>query len=323
MHKKTIRPLNIVCFGGGTGLSTLLSSLKRNPWLHITAIVTMFDSGGSSGKLRDEHGILPPGDIQKAIVALADQKYESFVRDIFLTRTKDGHSGGNLMLFGSEGVYQDYTTAIEQFSHLLKIRGRVLPIALTPSDLCAKTHQNTNIRKETRIDEALQAGHEIKHLTLDPPVLANPQALNAMSKADAICIGPGSFYTSILPNLLPEGIKATLTKTRAPIMFIMNLLTEGKGMRRANARTLTATLESYIGKSVDYIIVNSAQPTTNRLKTYAHKEHKFPIDYKDIMHDPRYIVAPLWTNGRYARHDPDRLSSLIYAVLFTNLTKKP
>jgi uncharacterized cofD-like protein len=193
-------PIKVVCFGGGTGLPALLSGLKHNPWLDITAIVNMFDTGGSSGELRDRFGILPPGDVLKCLLALS--KNELIAREVLQHRIRNaqapGHTGGNVLLLGLEKVFGDCPTAIDALGQVLSIRGKVIPVTLQQSTLCARYHDSSLHKGETSVDAGVYEGKTIKDLFLDPPIPASASALEAIEEADALCIGPGSFYTSVL-----------------------------------------------------------------------------------------------------------------------------
>ncbi len=293
----------IVCFGGGTGLPALLKSLKQNPFFSITAVVNMFDSGGSSGVLRDQHGILPPGDIQKCLVALA--KHEEAASDMFLSRIPDEaeplHTGGNLLLKMLGDQYKDYYKAIAAYSYILSIQGhRVLPVSIDNSELGAIYTDNTVATSETEVDNGMRGGKEITKLFLQPEPQASSHAIEAIINADIICIGPGSFYTSLLPNFLPTGIKEAFANTNAPIVYIANLVTEGDGMPNTGISYFVSRIEAHIGRHVSLTVVNNRVPNETILQQYE-AEGKLPILNTDELDN--VIVAPLW-NSDIARHDP-------------------
>jgi uncharacterized cofD-like protein len=207
----------VVCFGGGTGLPMLLSGLKVNPWLDITAVVNMFDTGGSSGELKDRFGILPPGDILKCLLALSTD--EVYARKLLLKRisnhTFNGHTGGNILLFGFEKVFGDHLSAVDALGQLLSVTGKVIPVTLEQSSLVAKYADGSSRIGETNVDMGVDEGNVIKSLSLQPKVLASAEAIQAITEADALCVGPGSFYTSVLPNFLPNGIRDAISESRA------------------------------------------------------------------------------------------------------------
>lgn len=304
---------NVVCFGGGTGLPTLLSGLKRDPWLNVSAIVNMFDTGGSSGYLKDKFGILPPGDVLKCLLALS--KNEEYAREMLLTRIEDGentkHTGGNIMLLGLENVYEDCITAIDNFGKLLQIRGRVIPVTTKRSELQAQ-YTNGDIRSgETAIDQHMQEGATIDHLYLLPRVTANQAAIEAIKTADLICIGPGSFYTSVMPNFLPSGIKQAIKRSPAKIVLIANLFTEGKGMANQDVASLASTVQNAVGRSMEFIVVNSVPVKKAETHQRYEAEHKQPLEVGWPVTYSRIIEADLWTDQTYARHDSARLGALI------------
>lgn len=310
--------INVVCFGGGTGLPSLLSGLKDNPWLNISAVVNMFDTGGSSGELRDKFGILPPGDVLKCLLALSEE--EQLVRKIFQKRISNhsfsGHTGGNILLLGLEKVYGDYMKAIDAFGQVLSIKGRVLPVTLSKSDLVAEYEDGSIHKGETSVDLAIHEGKRIKGLKLDPEVPASYMVIKAITSADVICVGPGSFYTSVLPNFLPLYVSDSIKESRAKIIFIPNLLTEGKGMQGYFLEDFVNELESYIGKPVDHIILNSAVPSDAILYRYS-TENKYPIVPRHSKGCNKIVTADLWL-GDLARHDSKRLAYLVTDLINGN-----
>src|SRR6186713_2961997 len=194
-----MRQLNVGCFGGGTGLPSLLGGLKNNPWLHLNAVVTMFDSGGSSGQLRDELGVLPPGDVLKCALALARSEAEA--RAILLARLPmlenprlAGHTGGNLLLSMMEQYTGDFLAAVDALRALLGCRGHVWPITVERSTLCAHYRDGSMGRGEFQVDAGQTGGKPIHNLWLDPPVSIHPQVAKVIRSLDAVVIGPGSFY---------------------------------------------------------------------------------------------------------------------------------
>ncbi len=323
--------IHVVCFGGGTGLSSLFSILKDDPRLSISTVVTMFDSGGSSGKLRDRFGILPPGDILRCILALSDVK-KDVIREILLRRIPPewlgemntnpdpdvAHTVGNILFLGLQQQY-GLQAAVKILSHAFAIKGRVHPVSLHQSDLCAELSDGSIVHTEVHVDKSIAQGNHIKRLFLEPDVLPNEEALEAARQADAFCIGPGSFYTSVLPNFLPKGVCHVVSQSRAPIIFILNLMTEGAGMKGHTAEHIVSNLENTIGRPVDKVIVNSHIPH-GRLEEYA-KQQKFPIEYDSKADRGRFVYAPLWLDGSLARHDPASLSYVIGSVVY-DLVKK-
>ncbi len=316
-------PIRVVCFGGGTGMPSLLSGLKQNPLLDITAIVDMFDSGGSSGLLRDQYGILPPGDILRCLLALSED--EIYARKLLLKRIRNhhepGHTGGNLLLYAFEKVYGNYLEAIDALAQMLSVKGRVIPVTLLPSTLCAQYTDGSISKKETDVDQGLFGGKEITELYLEPVVDASQEAIDAIEQADVICVGPGSLYSSVLSNFLPIGICDALSRSCASIIYISNLLTEGVHMKERGAEHLIEIVEKMIGKKLSAALVNTTLPKMAVLDRYA-QEQKFPIIFsKQEQSDPRIVAADLWIDSSIARHDSMRLASIVTFVISKLLNK--
>ena len=309
--------IKVVCFGGGTGLPSLLTGLKKNPWFEITAVVNMFDSGGSSGELKDRFGILPPGDILKCLLALSE--HEVAARKILLKRIQNermpGHTGGNVLLMALENVYGDYLSAVGALGQILSIKGSVVPVTLGHAALCASYADGSVQKGETQVDSGLGDGKEITRLFLEPAVQASPDALRAIGEADVLCIGPGSFYTSVLPNFLPVGIREAIAASSAPAIFICNLLTEGAGMRGFDIPKLVRIVEEAIGRPLTRIIANKSRPQASVLERYA-QEHKHPILADEAaLSDERVLAADLWLEPSIARHDPASPANLVFAAI--------
>ena len=192
-----LRTLNIGCFGGGTGLPSLLGGLKRNPWLSLNAVVTMFDSGGSSGQLRDELGVLPPGDVLKCALALARNEREA--RRVLLSRLPTlehhrlgGHTGGNLLLSMMEQYSGDFVAAVDGLRGLLGCAGRVWPVSVEQASVCAEYQDGTQTRGEVEVDAGQKSGHGITRLWLEPDVRIFAATAAAIEQFDAVVIGPGT-----------------------------------------------------------------------------------------------------------------------------------
>lgn len=223
-HKVSLGP-EIVAIGGGTGLSTLLSGLK--PYTrNISAIVTVTDEGGSSGRLREEWGVLPPGDVRNCMVALAenDSALNRILNFRFDRGELKGHSLGNLILLAVTEMTGDFRKAVEELNNLLAIRGKVIPVTTESVTLCGVTGKGEKLRGELDIS---RKGNKIESLWLEPgDALAVPDAILAIEKADIVVLGPGSLFTSILPNLLLHDVSEAIRKTRAPKVYVANLMTQ-------------------------------------------------------------------------------------------------
>jgi uncharacterized cofD-like protein len=317
-----LRQLNIGCFGGGTGLPSLLGGLKHNPWLHLNAIVTMFDSGGSSGQLRDELGVLPPGDILKCALALSRNAREA--RRVLLARLPTleharlgGHTGGNLLLSMMQRYSGDFLDAIDGLRALLGCRGRVWPVSVQQASVCAEYGDGSLTRGEVEVDAGQTSGRFVHRIWLEPPVSIHPAVAKAISEFDAVIIGPGSFYTSLMPIFLVRGVSEALATTKGPIILIANLLTEGRGMLGFTAADAVMRIEEAMQRKVDVVIVNMKWPSPQVLARYA-QEHKEPLAPGNLPDHCELVGGEFWT-GDIARHDRPRLAYAVWSVLSRRL----
>lgn len=314
-----LRQLNIGCFGGGTGLPSLLGGLKRNPWLRLNAVVTTFDSGGSSGQLRDELGVLPPGDVLRCALALARNEGEarrvllSRLPTLFEHKKLGGHTGGNLLLSMMEQYSGDFLAAVDGLRALLGCQGRVWPVSVARASLCAQHADGHVSRGEVEVDAWQAAGHAIERIWLEPPAPIHPAVADAVRTFDAVIIGPGSFFTSLMPTLLVDGVAEALQEMPGPIVFVSNLLTEGLGMKAFTAADAVGWVERTIGRPVDLLVFNTAKLPPALLTSYA-REHKQPLALGSLPATTTLVEAPLWTR-EIARHDRRRLSHAVWSVL--------
>jgi uncharacterized cofD-like protein len=314
-----LRELNIGCFGGGTGLPSLLGGLKNNPWLHLNAVVTMFDSGGSSGQLRDELGVLPPGDVLKCALALARNEGEA--RRVLLSRLPTlehharlgGHTGGNLLLSMMEQYSGDFLAAVDGLRGLLGCKGKVWPVSVQPASVCAEYGDGTITRGEVEVDAGQTRGNQVRRLWLEPEVAIHPTVAEAIREFDAVIIGPGSFFTSILPPLLVRGVKDALDDMGGPIVLISNLLTEGHGMAGFTAAESARWVSEAIGRPVDVVIANTGRPSLDGLMRYA-AEHKEPLELGEFGSETAVVQGRFWCT-EIARHDRRRLAFAVWSVL--------
>jgi uncharacterized cofD-like protein len=317
-----MRQLNIGCFGGGTGLPSLLGGLKHNPWLDLHAVVTMFDSGGSSGQLRDELGVLPPGDILKCALALARNAREA--RRVLLARLPTlehaklgGHTGGNLLLSMMQRYSGDFLDAIDGLRALLGCRGRVWPVSVQSASVCAEYGDGSATRGEVEVDAGQSSGQLVKRIWLEPPVSIHPAVAKAITEFDAVIIGPGSFYTSLMPIFLVRGVADALSQMTGPVILITNLLTEGRGMLGFTAADAVARIEEAIRRRVDVVIFNTKWPSPQVLGRYA-QEHKEPLQPGRLPEHCEIIEGEFWTSD-IARHDRRRLAYSVWTMLSRRL----
>jgi uncharacterized cofD-like protein len=317
-----LREINLGCFGGGTGLPSLLGGLKRNPWLRLNAVVTMFDSGGSSGQLRDELGVLPPGDVLRCALALSRNEGEA--RRVLLARLPTmeqsrlgGHTGGNLLLSMMERYSGDFLAAVDGLRALLGCRGFVWPISVEQATLCAEYADGEVTRGEVEVDQGHARGHHVKRVWLEPPAPIHPAVHAAISEFDAVVIGPGSFFTSLMPTLLVDGVAEVLAGIKGPIVLVSNLLTEGQGMNGFSAADEAAWVGKTIGRKVDVVIANQGQPSAVAVERYA-AEHKHPLPLGTLDTGTEAVVGDFWCSD-IARHDRRRLSYAVWSVLSQRL----
>ncbi len=304
----------VVAIGGGTGLSNLLRGLKEFT-SNITAIVTVADNGGSSGKLRDELDILPPGDIRNCLVALADQ--EPLMEDLFQYRFHKkgdlrGHSFGNLFIAAMTEVLGDFEEAVEESSKVLAIQGKVLPSTNQNVNLGAVYEDGSEILGESEIPNKNKA---IQGVYLEPgSVKITERSKNALLEADYILVGPGSLYTSLLPNLLVKGMVETIKNSEAKKIFITNVMTQPGETDGYSAYDHLKAVYDHIGEEIfDYTIINKNGSKKELLEKYA-EEGAYPveIDFDELKKMNINIVkGKLIQTGDYIRHDPQKLAEIL------------
>ena len=315
----------IVVIGGGTGSHTVLSGLKRMD-CDLTAVVAMSDDGGSSGRLRDELGQLPPGDVRQCLVALAGEHPASEgLKRLFSYRFTEGnglkgHSLGNLLLSALTEITGSADDAIREASWMLRIRGTVLPVTLSDSTLKARLEDGSVIEGESCIDRRCGNTHlPISRVYLEPGAKAYPPVLEAIAEADAVVIGPGDIYTSILPNLLVEGVAEAVKESPAVKIHVCNLMTkpgESDGFRASDFLRLLG-LYMDVEKPVDYLLANDAAfPESVRLRYELNGQHPVEIDAEKCgRYAGEVVKRPMIGEGSYARHHPSSLAKAIMAIV--------
>ncbi len=317
--------LKIATMGGGTGLSSLLRGLKPMT-SNLVAVVTVCDDGGSSGRLSKDFGMLPPGDIRNCLVALADD--ESLLGELFSYRFQDGqgltgHSFGNLFLAALTEVVGDFEVAIQVSSQVLASRGKVLPTTLDTVTLCARLRDGRVIRGESSIPNARGV---IDQVYLDPPG-ARPTAevLTSLKAADAIVLGPGSLFTSVIPNLLVEGMEDMLRQLTVPKIYVCNVMTQPGETDGFGAADHLEALERHIGAGlVDTIVVNIATPSDDLLKRYQEQgaEPVAPQLERLERMGVTVVGANLLSEHDLVRHDSERLATAIVDLLARHHAKR-
>ncbi len=306
--------MKIVTIGGGTGQFRMLSSLKDLP-VEITAIVSMADSGGSTGRLRDEYGVLPPGDVLKCLIALSpfDQAREILQSRFGGEGKLKQHNAGNLLLvFLSQYLSGDFAQAVEAMGQILQIKGKVLPVTTDKATLVAELEDGTFLNGETEIDIVHgERKSKIKRIFLVPHnsrMEVYPPVLKAIEEADYILIGPGDIYTSIIPNLLVPGLVESLQNAKGKIIYFPNIMTKFGESDDFTAEDFVKVVENYLKRSVDHIIANETMPEVLVIEKYLLENAK-PVMI--VTEDGRMIKADLLTEGELARHDIEKLKEII------------
>lgn len=323
--QKIVRRPKMVVIGGGTGLSVMLRGLKEKP-LDITAIVTVADDGGSSGILRNELQIPPPGDIRNVLTALADA--EPLLTEVLKYRFPNGtglagHSLGNLMLAAMTDISGDFVTGVRQLSQVLAVRGRVLPAADRAIVLKAEMADGTIITGESMIPKAGQA---IKRVFLEPAdVEPLAEAVEAIETADAILIGPGSLYTSIMPNLIVPKLAQAIVESEAVKLFVCNVMTQPGETDNYTVSNHLDAIHAHIGHHLfDYVIVNDGEIPPQVESQYAELGAKaVHLDMEEVESRGYKVIADrLVLFRKFLRHDADRLSHHIYKLVENWMLRK-
>jgi uncharacterized cofD-like protein len=318
----------IVVVGGGTGNHTNLSGLKHYE-CDLTAVVAMTDSGGSSGRLRDELGHLPPGDIRQCLVALSpDDRTTGMMARLFAYRFNagnglHGHSFGNLFLTALTEVTGNAATAIAEASRMLSIQGTVLPVTLNNSTLVARLKDGSEVVGEANIDQRKEKlDVYIDYVYLEPKAYAYSPVLEAIEQADAIIMGPGDIYTSLLANLLVEDVAEAILRSPAVKICVCNLMTKTGESDGFKASDFVNLIREYLGTTapLDYLIVNNADYPNKLVERYgSSKQYPVEVDLEECGKMVRQVVQePLLSAGVHLRHDPHFLAKTIMGILTTS-----
>jgi uncharacterized cofD-like protein len=333
---------NIVVIGGGTGTFTVLQALRDTP-VNLTAIVSTADNGGSAGILRDELGVLPPGDFRQALIALSDDSH--VLRELFTYRYTEGglkgHSFGNLFISTLEKVTGSFDKAILEAGKILNIHGRVLPVTTDQMHLRAATEDGQVVQGEHAIEEHIWSeGSSLQRFWVEPPCTIHPLARQALLEADLIVIAPGSLYTSLVPNFLVSGVTEALQAAKAPLVCITNLMTEKGQGGQFFVQDFVEQIECYIGSGrVRYALYNTKTPHAGLLERYQRERERMPVkldrrrrkvSYQLVGANllPRRISAEatpgdeLSKSRTYIRHDGAKLSRALTALLYIQEAKK-
>lgn len=323
----------VVVIGGGTGTFVVLSGLKRYR-LDISVVVSMMDSGGSTGRLRDQLGVLPPGDLRQCLVALSEAS--DLWRRLFLYRFEtgdlQGHNFGNIFLSGLEKISSNYQQVVDTASFILKTKGKVIPVTFDKVDLIVEYEDGEVIKTEGKIDSAGYKNCRIKKAYLKPKAKPNEKALEAINEADYIIIGPGDLYTSLIPNLLVDKVTLTIKESRAKILNIMNLMTKKGQTSNYKASDHLLDLERYLGRKIDFVVLNKGlipPPILFYYQRFNEKTVEDDLSQRDqrFLNKRKIIRLDLISKRVYnkpksdklfrslLRHDPEKLGLAIWQIV--------
>jgi uncharacterized cofD-like protein len=327
-HKK------ILVIGGGTGTYTILSGLKKYP-LDLSVIVTMMDNGGSNRIIRDEFGLLPTSDLRQCMIALSEEKPKDLLRKLFTYRYSSGVgiSGmtfGNLYMAALTDIYGSQELAIEKTCEFLDVKGKILPVTFDSTNLVAVYDNGREVLGEHAIDEPDEESstHKIVGLYVLPKAKANKKATGELKKVDMIVLGPGDLYTSILPNIVIDGIKEAISTSSAKVVFVLNLMTKYGQTQNFKASDYLKEAEKYLGKNIiDCVIVNSGKFTEKALEWYANTGAKPVEDDLKNLKGIKVVRGDFVDKNIYVkskadkltrsliRHDSDKLAKVVVSLL--------
>lgn len=305
----------VVVIGGGTGTYTVLTGLKKYSELDLSVIVSMMDDGGSNKVIRDQFGLLPTSDIRQCMVALASDEVDETIRKLFTYRYSqgtgiEGMTFGNLFMAALSDIYGSQKEAISKTSQLLSVSGNIIPITYDSVHLLARYKDGSEILGEHNIDEinTINSKNSITELTLVPRAKANPETIKSILEADLIILGPGDLYTSIICNLLFEDIQKAFKKTKAKVVYVLNIMTRDSQTHNFSATDHKEEIEKYLGRKITACIVNSGKLPSESLKWYR-QWGMMPVvnDLKDEK-DFKVIKANVISHLKFKKAESDKLT---------------
>ena len=315
----------IVCFGGGSALpKAVLAGIKKYP-VEITTITSMVDSGGSTGQLRHDFNVLPPGDIARHILALS--MAPEWKKRLFAFRCgheefaggHKGHSFANIFIAGLEHALKDYEKVLEIVHEFMEVKGRCLPATMDNVQLCAKLENGEIIEGEDEIDvpKKHDAQLKIKEIFLKPPAKAYQKAVEAVMQADAIIIGPGDLYSSLLPFFCPQGMKEAMQKTKAKKIFICPAMTKLGETNNFTVLDFAREVEKYAGCAMDFVLYNNNIPAEQDIEAYKKKELSVLeiVRINAGLDKNKFIGADLLALGNDIVYDPEKVAALIMKLI--------
>ncbi len=321
----------VVVIGGGTGTSVVLTGLKHyQHLLDLCAIVAVSDSGGSTGRLRDEFGFMPVGDLRQCLAALASGKYQQLVRDLLLYRFQKGqglkgHNLGNLILTALEDLADHPAQAIEHASNVFRVKGRVFPISEDIIDLEIHYQSGKKIIGEAALDDPANGGQKIAQIKLKPHTKIYHKAATAIRKADLVILGPGDLYASLLPNTLAEGFVKALAANKGKFVYVVNLMTHYAQTHNYTALDHLLEVEKYSGRKPDFAIINNGKISKQVLEKYVQAQ-EYPV-FDDLDEDQQVIRDDLLSKAitkqskqdkvprSLLRHDSQKLAKILIDLL--------
>lgn len=314
----------IVVIGGGTGTYQVLLGLKKYP-VDLTAIVTMADSGGSSGRLRRDLGILPPGDARRALLALSNLHIKkNTLKQLFDFRFNNGelagHSIGNLLLAALIQITGRTDMAISEASKILEVSGEVLPVTMDQADLVARLVDGTIIRGETNIDiREIKPDIPIAEVYLSPKAKIFLGAKKSIEGADLIVLGPGDLYTSVIPNLLVSGVNEAVLRSKGKVIFVCNLMTKYGETNNFSATEFVSEIKKYLGKAgkkLKYVIVSSPIKLPTSVALWYKKYKSIPVEVDGLKDGEIGVIkGSFLQSGKLIRHDPQKIARTLVKLL--------
>lgn len=327
---------HVVTIGGGTGHSVILSGLRKRP-VKLTAIVSMADDGSSGGMLRDELGVLPPGDIRMCLVALsgAPDTMRQLFQYRFAEGSMKGHTVGNMFLAALEKITGSFPQAVAMAGKILNVYGRVVPVSEDDMRLLVTLKDGTVLRGEKYLNdnEEVRAKH-VDHVALEKPARASARALEAIEKADVIILGPGGLYDSLLPNLLVDGISEAIHKSKARVLYVANLTNKMGQTEHFTVHEYARALNAHIGNRINTVLINTHKPDADLLARYEAQEgkdtivqcpteeHDYTIVTADILADeaPEVHAADTIAKSRsLIRHDSTKLADAVMGYVVSSV----
>lgn len=323
----------ITVIGGGTGTFVVLSALKTYP-VDLGVIVSMMDSGGSTGRLRDQLGVLPPGDLRQCLVALSEAPL--FWRKLFLYRFETGdlagHNFGNIFLSALEKVTSSYNEVIDAVAYILKTKGKVIPVTFKNTNVCVKYANGKVVKGEGEIDKNYKEKTKVIKAYLEPKVSPNPQVIERILSSDYIITGPGDIYTSIVPVVLVKGVKEAIKKSKAKLIYVLNLMTKSGQTTNYTASDHLNDITFYFGRVPDIIIINNGKIPKKIIDWYRAWGEKIVVnDLTKVNFQGKIISADVVDRKKVIkkksdifvdpivrsilRHDPKKIAKILRKII--------